>query len=363
MKRIVGFDSLRFYMVLCVIMLHGAMSYMAYVPQWWYAINPQNSAVFTALVIILDSFPMSVLFFLAGYFAAPSFDKRGAKSFLKDKAQHIALPWLLGIIFVAPFFAYSSMISFGLPPLPVDIFISKMFFGPFYQQAVYWFLMVLFAFFVLFAIFRRAFDAAKCIKKLSPLCILILFIVSTLPYILSVLYLKPAAEWLNIGFFLYFQPARIVGYIALFVLGYAAFANAWFDENKKQSLSAPAFFCLGSIILMILRTFVYAPVLTPLQNIVLEAVLYNAVSISATFFLTACFLRKGSESLSVKLSKYSYSIYWLHQIVLMPSVAFLSPYNIPIALKWALAVLWTVFVCALISKYIFKKTPILKEIF
>ena len=52
MKRNVGFDSLRFYMVLCVIMLHGAMSYMAYVRQWWYAINPQNSAVFTALVIL-----------------------------------------------------------------------------------------------------------------------------------------------------------------------------------------------------------------------------------------------------------------------------------------------------------------------
>ena len=59
--RFYGFDVLRFLMVLCVIMLHSAMTYMALVPEWWYVIDRRNSLAFTMLVVFLDAFPMSAL--------------------------------------------------------------------------------------------------------------------------------------------------------------------------------------------------------------------------------------------------------------------------------------------------------------
>ncbi|MDR1651111.1 MAG: hypothetical protein LBR87_04930, partial [Synergistaceae bacterium] len=75
--RIAGFDAMRFFMVVFVIMLHSAMTYMEYVPEWWYVIDPKRSIAFTLLVVFLDSFPMTAMLFLSGYFASSSVDRRG----------------------------------------------------------------------------------------------------------------------------------------------------------------------------------------------------------------------------------------------------------------------------------------------
>ncbi|MBQ9896603.1 MAG: hypothetical protein IJM40_04735, partial [Synergistaceae bacterium] len=80
-NRVYGLDILRFLMIVCVIMLHAAMTYMLFVPEWWYVIDNSKSIYFTMLVVLLDSFPMSVLFYLAGYFAVPSLNKYKFKNF------------------------------------------------------------------------------------------------------------------------------------------------------------------------------------------------------------------------------------------------------------------------------------------
>ena len=44
---------------------------------------------------------MPLLFFIAGYFAIPSLDRRGAKYFLKNKVIRLGIPYLIGVMIVS----------------------------------------------------------------------------------------------------------------------------------------------------------------------------------------------------------------------------------------------------------------------
>ena len=91
-NRLYFLDNLRVVAIILVVVLHGSMTYMAYAPTWWYVVDPNNSEIFTQLVLLIDVPIMPILFFLAGYFALPSLQKRGVKLFLKEKFVRIGIP-------------------------------------------------------------------------------------------------------------------------------------------------------------------------------------------------------------------------------------------------------------------------------
>ncbi|MDR0448085.1 MAG: acyltransferase [Treponema sp.] len=360
-KRITGFDSLRFLMVFLVIALHSAMTYMEFGVPWWYVIDDHKSLFFTFVVVFFDSFPMSVLFFLAGYFAVPSFDKRGTALFLKDKLLRLGLPWVLGVFLVAPVLARSTMTALGFPPPDALTFITQFFFGPFYQQGPYWFLGILLFFMVLFAVISALFKNAGLGPEKQnnkpgsrPWIILtILWIVSVLTYYLSGRFVKPAVDWLNAGYILYFQPSRIAGYLLVFAAGLLGWRKRWFTGG---GWSPNVFFWgTGSFVsaafLLYIKFFI-APFRSELFGLVSESFTYNATALSMTFFLTAFFSK--SRNFSYKVIKYfeadAYGIYWLHMLILMPMLYLLKPLSIPIALKWVFSLPATVLVCSLLLR-------------
>ncbi|MDR0648816.1 MAG: acyltransferase family protein [Synergistaceae bacterium] len=369
--RIKGFDALRLVMVLLVIMLHAAMTYMMFVPQWWYVIDDNRSFAMAMLVVFLDSFPMSALFFLSGYFAPPSLAKRGTSLFLRDKFMRIGLPWILGVAFVAPFFAYASYLKYGIGPVTAWGFMTGWFFGPFYQQGHYWFLGVLFLFLLAYAIFCKGGAGAKAEKaaetgKSPAALIAALWTAGTLSYCLAAYFIKPAVEWVNIMYVLYFQHARFVGYAGFFALGTYGWRAGWFSEGGW--VPSPAKWGAAGIVssaLLLRWTFFKAPGLDANTNIIIEAVLYNSTMIAMTFFTAGLFMRKSLpfEKAVGILSPHSYPIYWLHQIVLTPLVYFLKPFHVSVAIKWAVSSAFTVFVCYLLSAYFLKRAPFLKRIF
>jgi peptidoglycan/LPS O-acetylase OafA/YrhL len=360
-KRIAGFDSMRLVMVVLVIMLHAAMTYMMFVPQWWYVIDAQRSFGMALLVVFLDSFPMSALFFLAGYFAPPSLSKRGASRFLRDKFTRIGLPWIIGVAFVAPFFAYASYLKFGLGPVSAYVFIKDFFLGPFYQQGPYWFLGLLFLFLVIYAALRK--DGGESqrgthIGAAAPIALL--WLVSAVSYYLAAYFIKPAEEWVNIGYVLYFQHARLAGYAGFFVLGIHAWRRGWFTPEGWTPNPVPWGVCgvLSSVLLLYWKFFA-APALGAQENAVLDAVLYNSAMISMTIFLAGLFVKTGGlpglgKTVEI-LAPHSYSIYWLHQIVLMPILYFLKPFDLPILIKWAAATVFTVFVCMALNLFFYER--------
>ena len=91
--RIHFLGNLRAFVILLVILLHGSLTYMVNAPVWWYVVDPQSSLLFTVLVLLVDVPIMQAMFFISGYLAMPSLQKRGAAGFLKEKVVRIGIPW------------------------------------------------------------------------------------------------------------------------------------------------------------------------------------------------------------------------------------------------------------------------------
>ena len=338
-------------MVLVVIAMHSSMTYMEYGPPWWYVINDQKSLYFTFLVVFFDSFPMSVLFFLAGYFAFPSFDRKGPALFLKEKSLRLGVPWILGVVLVAPFLARSSMIALGYPRPDMFTFMTRYFPGPFYQQGPYWFLGVLFFFMVIFAVAATIGRKTKVRektnnKKARPWVILTaLWAVSVLTYYLSGRYVMPAVDWLSIGYVLYFQPARIVGYLLMFMLGLYGWRTGWFTGNgwSPNTMTWGTIAVVSAIFLLGIKFFI-APFLGEVFDLVSEAFSYNTAMLSKTIFLMAFFLNtpKFPCVFTKSFEADTFGLYWLHMVILMPVLYVLKMVDLPIVVKWTFSILVTV---------------------
>ena len=357
-ERITGFDTLRFLMVFLVIALHSAMTYMEYGVPWWYVIDDHKNLFFTYFVVLFDSFPMSVLFFLAGYFAYSSYYKNGLVIFLKDKALRLGVPWLLGVILVAPLLARSSFIALGYPPPGMFSFVTQYFLGPLYQQGPYWFLGILLFFMIFYAVAATLSKKTRISERWNrkpvtkPLIILMaLWVVSVLTYYLSGRYVKPAVDWLNIGYILYFQPSRIVGYILIFMAGLYGRRTDWFTEN---GWSPNVFFwgtlsVVSSVCLLGFKFFLTSAY-GELFGFVSEALTYNTVMLSMTLFLSAFFSKSPQfpHVLTKNFETDTFGIYWLHMIILMPMLYFLKLLNIPIGIKWLFSIVATVIISSLV---------------
>lgn len=365
-QRFVGLDSLRIMMVILVIALHAGMTYMDYRPDWWYVLDNSTSLGFTILVVVIDTFPMTVLFFLSGYFAPPSYAKRGRAEFLKDKFMHIGIPWLLGVLFVAPFFSRATFIALGYPSMPIHTYFTTYFFSPLYQQAHYWFLGILLFFFLCYAFMPKNIINGVTTKALRPsLCIMLLIALTFLTYYLSSAYYKPCGEWTNVCYLLYFQPARIVGYMAMFAFGVYANRQGWFKPGGWRPSLVYLFIAIASLLLLVYWKFTLASTLSAGVSLCIDALSYAVISVCITFGLIALFIKEPADhkySLS-KYAPYSYGIYWLHQIVLLLFMDWLMRFDIPAIAKWSISMVVTLVVCTLLAKYVLKKAPLLKRIF
>jgi fucose 4-O-acetylase-like acetyltransferase len=113
--RLFFLDNLRAFVIVMVIVLHASITYMAYPPEWWYVLDPDRSDLFTMLVLLVDVPLMPALFFVAGYFALPSLERRGGGGFIREKIVRLAIPWGLGVFFLAPLATYMTYVSRDVP--------------------------------------------------------------------------------------------------------------------------------------------------------------------------------------------------------------------------------------------------------
>ena len=238
-NRLYFLDNLRAFVVILVVVLHSSITYMAYAPEWWYVLDPNNSEIFTLLVLLIDVPIMPILFFLSGYFALPSLHKRGARLFLKDKFIRIGLPWIFGALFLAPLIAYLIYFSRGVPMSFLDFWRTD-FWGPLFQQSVYWFLGVLLLMFVVLAWVDQSGDRLRgpqrIVRPSGKVFAAFIALVSAAFLIISLSF-SPDAWWHN--YFLVYQPTRVPLYIGYFALGIYADRRGWFTADGYKPELGP----------------------------------------------------------------------------------------------------------------------------
>lgn len=88
--RVHGLDALRGGALLLGILLHAVMPFMPGIP--WLVNDPEPGAWSFTVIYTIHLFRMTLFMALAGYFGAMVVQRRGARSWLKDRAVRILLP-------------------------------------------------------------------------------------------------------------------------------------------------------------------------------------------------------------------------------------------------------------------------------
>jgi surface polysaccharide O-acyltransferase-like enzyme len=106
LPRLVFLDNLRYLMVLLVIVHHAVAAYAATATHWQVHDTPFLAA--DVIRQLLDVFMMPVLFFIAGYLALPSLERKGPWGFLVGKGRRLLVPWALAVLVFVPIMLYDQ---------------------------------------------------------------------------------------------------------------------------------------------------------------------------------------------------------------------------------------------------------------
>jgi peptidoglycan/LPS O-acetylase OafA/YrhL len=102
-ERLHALDAVRGFALLLGVVLHATLSFVPAPTRFWFIQDSHPSMTLAVLFFAIHVFRMTTFFLIAGFFAHMSFHRRGARDFIKDRLQRIAVPLLVGwpILFAA----------------------------------------------------------------------------------------------------------------------------------------------------------------------------------------------------------------------------------------------------------------------
>jgi peptidoglycan/LPS O-acetylase OafA/YrhL len=397
--RLVFFDNLRYLMVLLVLVFHSGASYGSIVAFWPYH-DPNPTELVDLLMMILDVFMMSILFFISGYFALSSLQKRGGRRFLASKFKRLGIPWLLVTILVLPVLDYihyySQSIDQGLSPrtygthwwLSVKKF-AELHTGPlgmsqyldmtqqFYQRYV-WFLSLLLLFYVVFWLFYEARNkwgrgSARPVQE-EPTsnrsvygALAVVGVLNVLLFALVKFTLSSPADlfdfvWRSLANLVQCEVAKLAFYVPYFCLGIYAYSRKWFTGRAdfgRPWVWGLICFTLTAANMLVGRSISRA--VEPSIGVQFAfIVLYPLWTLSFLGLFTAFASRRWnrSTSLGAELAAHSYTVYLVHYVFVMTLPLLLSAWGPgPALIKFAVVALATLLGSLSISKYLIKPYP------
>ena len=247
--RFAFLDNIRYLMIMLVLIYHSVGAYATVAPHWLI----HDNTFFAADIIrkLFDVFMMPLLFFLAGYFAPVSLEKKGIWGFLKDKVRRLLAPWGLAVLIFLPLLLYDQPINSVRPfwkywlwylnSFEIRLRFAQTPEGP-TTQAIYWFISLLFVFFLLFVLIftlirrgRRltAHDTERKPKSENFVFfeLLVFGLLTSVGYFLFLLFF-PDSSWFTLHALLEFQVTRLVPYAGSFAFGVYAQSRGWFADGK-----------------------------------------------------------------------------------------------------------------------------------
>jgi hypothetical protein len=342
------------------------MTYMAFPPEWWYVIEPENSFTLTLLVMALDVANMQILFFIAGFFAYGSLEKAGPGQFMRQKLVRIGLPWVVGVVFLAPLVTYLIPLTRGFAA-PYLEFWTGDFWGPFYQQSVYWFLGVLLLLFAILTAFYSGTPSLRNIPRAAQTPSARLFVTFwalTSLWFFVVTLVLPADTWSNALKVIVYQPARLLLYAGYFALGILADRRGWlraggFQPDLGWWGPATAIAALGYLGLRIVGSE------WGLFFLVAQAALFNAFCLAGLMAGLAFFRQFANQPAPVwnSLSRNAYAIYYVHPLILYPAAYLALSIQAPIFVEVAALTLVAVAVSWALGALVLTRWPVLRRVF
>jgi len=338
------------------------------------------------VISITDVFMMPILFFIAGYFAPPSIQRRGTGRFILGKIRRIWIPWFLGVTLILPvsvYFLYVIRCARGaVAPMRYFDYWSR-FMGSAcefhtgfttspdqFSHKHLWFLSVLFTFFVVYGLLhglRERFFSGSAPEKpkgtrrdSSVQRVLVLAgILCAVGFFIVKLFFRWGYQGILVASLIHFEPSRLVFYVVYFCMGIYAHSRGWFTGGKPLSgIGVWTVLCISSFGLYTYFNFSGSLTLTAGVKLMLSA-LRSLLCLSMFVVIVEVARRFLNHPSAVwrRLSSNSYTIYIIHYPIHAAAAALLLNSGIPVLLQFWLVFGTTLAASYLLSEYAVRPFP------
>lgn len=348
-ERLPYLDNCKIFLILLVISYHSAH---AYSNSSWVFKDDSNIKWVMNYLTINRSFFMGLFFFISAYLATKSILKYNKKEFLIRKARRLLLPVFFLCFLAVPIYFYIAYISKY----------NSISFGRFYiyeyilkGHVTYqhgWFLVILFffleAYMLIYNLLIKKFNTKPIKLNLNLFTFLIFaMIIGAFSFIIRKYY--SVNEWVTLLGIIGFEPAHIVQYIIMFILGIIANNNNWLNKLNKKIGVISLSIGLILIILFCTKNYIGTSIKDFINNYwaFIESIICVYLSIGIIYIFKRFFNKE------TKISKAIFNSYFgaflIHNDFVVIFQVLFAKTNINVNGKYAIVAISSIIVSFLIS--------------
>lgn len=293
----------------------------------FYIISQEKNLFADVIILLLFTWYMPMLFFLAGASTYFSFENRSMKEYIVERVKKLLVPLLFGIVFLVPPQTYLARVWRGESNLNYFSHLKFFFtnltdftgFDGAFSPAHLWFIFYLFVVsivggIILFIIFKK--------EKGEKL---IYFLKKPFQYKYGFVFL--IALGMCSDLFPSIMGKSILGCLLIFLLGYIVYEDDMILQklinNRNKFLILLSIFAISGIT----YTLIFRPEEIDLKLWTLDSFLKNGVLICAictVIGFSSIYLNKSNKLLKF-LNKRTFSIYIIHQPILLILACIIMP--------------------------------------
>jgi len=369
-ERMLYIDNLRLMVIVLVITIHLAVT-VSGIGSWYFVygthLDPGSLLWFTFYEAFTQGYFMGLLFMIAGYFVAGSYDRKGFGAFVGDRFKRLMIPTLIFMIAITPFIVFIGLgftgTGSGSGGVNLIGFLSGT--GPM------WFAAALFGFSLIYGLWRLAHPSStsetkrKLLEPTFATAAALILIIAVFAFLVRIV--QPVGTAI-----LNFQLCYFASYIVLFIVGILAYRSNLFNKisyktGKRWLITA---FVLGFIVFLVVVAIVSATGATSalMGGLTWQSAAYSLwesfIAVAMSIGLIAVFREKfNSQGRLVKtLSDNSFAVYMFHPMIIIPITLLLAPLALYSVAKWLLLCIICIPICFVAAHFIFRKIPLLKKV-
>jgi len=352
LPRIFFIDNVRWAMIVLVLGMHAAVTYSP-LGSWYYREHPTldvgATLFFATFQGLLQGFFMALLFFVAGYFAASSYDAKGAGGFMSGRLYRLGLPTLLFVALIGPvteYFVAHSWHTHASFLHEMGLYVTR---GRFLSgTGPMWFCAALLIFSAVYAVWRKSGLAPPSAAQAHGRAIRPWQVIAAVLVLTTVTFLVRTVFPLGSSVF-NMQLAYFPSYVMLFAAGIMARRRDWITRTPDRFAWLTAGACVGLALGAWLPMLVLGGALTgnaaafngggTWQSAALS-LWESLVCFGMTFGVLVSFRTwlAGQGSVSRFMSDNAFAVYVIHPPILIGLALALSPVALAPLAKFA--VLW-----------------------
>ena len=239
--RLLFIDNIRWSMIVLVLSMHAADTYSPFGN--WYYVDRQPMGLGTKIFFgvyqsFLQAFFMALLFFVAGYFSAVAFDRKGFAPFVRDRCLRLGLPTLLYMLVIGPLTQYFLSRTWGSGGFAHQWWVHLADGEWLSETGPMWFCAALLAFSVCYALARLTGwrEAARTVRAEG---IALFIAIMALATFLVRIVISGEKSVLNM------HPGDFPQYILMYAAGAFAFRGSWLTQLSDRFCFRAAALLLG----------------------------------------------------------------------------------------------------------------------